>query len=93
MLEESKMLNAAVSRFYKLFNNTFIKCAALSKLCSTKTDFAVGDTAELTKSFTAEDVKTFAALSLDDNPLHVDPAFASTTRFRKCIVHGVLING
>ena len=29
----------------------------------------------------------------DSNPLHTDESYASTTQFKRCIVHGVLMNG
>ncbi|XP_061173821.1 hydroxyacyl-thioester dehydratase type 2, mitochondrial-like [Saccostrea echinata] len=57
------------------------------------TSVNVGDKASLTKTFTKDDVHSFAKLSLDNNPLHTDPDFAEKTKFGKCIVHGVLING
>jgi acyl dehydratase len=33
----------------------------------------------------------FARLSGDDNPIHVDPAFAARTRFGRTVSHGMLI--
>jgi acyl dehydratase len=57
------------------------------------------DTLEVGQSFTAErflskdDVRTFADISGDDNPIHVDVEYARTTRFGKPIVHGVLLMG
>ena len=39
---------------------------------------------------TAADVVTFANLTGDHNPVHVDPEFARTTPFRRCIAHGLL---
>lgn len=53
---------------------------------------AVGTTAVMERRFSEAEVAQFAALSGDDNPLHVDPAFAAKTRFGRCIVHGVFIN-
>ncbi|XP_017160204.1 ribonuclease P protein subunit p14 isoform X1 [Poecilia reticulata] len=53
----------------------------------------VGQRASITKAFSARDVELFAELTGDTNPLHVDPAYASTTSFEAPIVHGVLING
>jgi acyl dehydratase len=52
----------------------------------------VGDRAELKKAFSAEEVKLFAQLSTDDNPLHLDPEYAKTTIFGQCIVHGALVS-
>lgn len=54
---------------------------------------AVGDSASLTRVFTAADVEAFARLSGDDNPLHLDAAYAATTRFGRPIVHGALLGG
>ena len=53
----------------------------------------VGDRVEFTKTITDEDVTAFAAASGDTNPLHLDDAFASQTRFRGRIAHGTLIGG
>ena len=53
----------------------------------------IGDSFEFTRIITAEDVRLFADVTGDDNPIHVDPEFAADTRFGKCIVHGVLLLG
>jgi acyl dehydratase len=50
----------------------------------------VGETASLTRKITDEDIRAFAALSGDHNPVHLDPAYAATTRFGKCVAHGML---
>ena len=50
----------------------------------------VGDEAEVFHTITAEDVATFAKLTGDNNPLHVDDAYAANTTFRKRVVHGML---
>lgn len=52
--------------------------------------FKPGDTAEVTKTITQEDIETFAKLSGDRNAIHLDPSFAGSTRFGKCIAHGIL---
>ena len=53
-------------------------------------DIEVGQVAEVSKTFTEQDVVAFAELSLDTNPIHLDEAYASTTIFKKRIVHGIL---
>jgi acyl dehydratase len=56
-------------------------------------DLAVGDTASLTRTFTQEDVDAFARLSGDDNPAHVDAAWADASMFGGRVVHGMLTAG
>jgi 3-hydroxybutyryl-CoA dehydratase len=56
-------------------------------------DFTIGEEASLSKAFNAEDVLTFARISNDQNPVHVDGAYASTTIFKAPIVHGMLVSG
>ena len=51
----------------------------------------VGDRALITRTFTQRDYDRFAALSGDDNPIHVDPEFARTTRFGRTLCHGMLL--
>ncbi|MCB0718916.1 MAG: MaoC family dehydratase [Bacteroidetes bacterium] len=53
----------------------------------------VGDSYSVKRTISAEDVRLFADLTGDDNPIHVDEEFAATTRFGKPIVHGVLLLG
>lgn len=53
-------------------------------------DFEVGQRAQLTRTFTDEDVCRFVEITGDSNPLHVDDSFAAGTRFGRRIVHGML---
>lgn len=41
-------------------------------------------------SFSQEQVNIFADLTGDHNPIHVDPAYAATTKFGRPIIHGHL---
>jgi 3-oxoacyl-[acyl-carrier protein] reductase len=50
----------------------------------------VGETQTLTKHITEEDVRKFVDMTGDDNPLHVDRAYAETTSFKDIVVHGML---
>ena len=49
----------------------------------------VGETASVTRSITEADVRTFAELVGDYNPVHLSDAFAKKTRFGRCIAHGM----
>jgi 3-oxoacyl-[acyl-carrier protein] reductase len=50
----------------------------------------VGETQTLTKKITEADVRKFVDMTGDDNPLHVDRAYAETTSFKDIVVHGML---
>ncbi|EFA84596.1 hypothetical protein PPL_01586 [Heterostelium album PN500] len=52
----------------------------------------VGDVAQLTKRFGENEVRTFAELSGDFNPIHLNKEYAATTRFKKPIIHGILVS-
>jgi acyl dehydratase len=43
-------------------------------------------------SFSTEDMKTFAKLSNDWNPMHTDPEFAKTKGFDRPLVYGLLLS-
>lgn len=54
------------------------------------TDFQLGMTANISRTFTSDDVIKFAELSGDNNPVHLDDEYAKTTMFGARIVHGAL---
>ena len=59
-------------------------------------DFAairVGDKATGGKTVSEQDVRLFAQVSGDINPLHLDEEYAGTTLFKQRIAHGMLIGG
>lgn len=47
--------------------------------------------AALERTFSQLDFDRFAALSGDDNPIHVDAAFATNSRFGRPVAHGLLL--
>lgn len=57
------------------------------------TEFEIGQSESMSLRFRAEAVAEFARIIGDDNPLHLDEAYAATTRFGRCIVHGTLYSG
>ena len=50
----------------------------------------VGDAAEMRKTIAEEDVRAFAELTGDRNPVHLDEEYAARTRFGRRIAHGML---
>ncbi len=53
-------------------------------------DMEEGMSARLTRRLDEEAVRTFAALTGDVNPVHLDAAYAAETPFKRPIVHGML---
>jgi 3-hydroxybutyryl-CoA dehydratase len=51
--------------------------------------FKVGDSAEMSKTINEEDVRAFAELTGDHNPVHLDEEYAAGTRFGRRIAHGM----
>lgn len=51
----------------------------------------VGQSVSVKKIFSQADFDEFAVLSGDDNPIHVDPAFAARTKFGRTVAHGMLL--
>ncbi|KUO78546.1 MAG: hypothetical protein APF81_10735 [Desulfosporosinus sp. BRH_c37] len=53
-------------------------------------NFQVGDKANLTRTIAEDDILSFAEVSGDFNPLHLDESYAQTTLFKGRIAHGML---
>lgn len=53
-------------------------------------DLKIGDQFSTSKQITDAVVRTFAELSGDFNPIHLDEEFAKTTRFGRRIAHGMI---
>jgi len=53
----------------------------------------VGDTYSWSRALTMEDVRAFADITGDDNPIHIDEAAGKESRFGRPVVHGVYILG
>jgi acyl dehydratase len=53
----------------------------------------IGTRATWTRTFSADDVETFATLSGDRNPLHFDADYAARTRTERLVVQGGLTTG
>jgi len=53
-------------------------------------DLSLDQSAQIARTVSAADVEAFAAVSGDDNPLHLDDAYAATTPFKRRIAHGML---
>jgi 3-hydroxybutyryl-CoA dehydratase len=49
-----------------------------------------GMSASYSQTITDSDVKSFSGISGDKNPIHMDEKYASVSRYKKRIVHGLL---
>lgn len=58
-----------------------------------KPSFQIGQTVRYQKTIQDEDVRLFAQVTGDTNPLHLDETYAQKTRFRGRIAHGILTLG
>lgn len=58
-----------------------------------RTSFTVGEEAILTKLVSDNDIKAFARISGDDNPVHMNDDYAKGTMFGGRIAHGMLVAG
>lgn len=56
-------------------------------------ELSIDQTIEYTKTVSQEDVQSFADITGDFNPVHLDAEFAATTSFGKPIAHGMLSAG
>lgn len=56
-------------------------------------DIHIGDKASLSKTIPEHDVYTFAGVTGDFNPVHVNEEFAKQTMFKGRIAHGMLSAG
>lgn len=59
-------------------------------LSGDKLFYKIGDSAQLSRTVKDEDIRIFAEVTGDKNPLHLDDEFASKTIFKRRIAHGIL---
>ena len=58
-----------------------------------RTDFDIGEEATMTRIISDDDIKTFARISGDYNPVHMNDDYAKGTMFGGRIAHGMLVAG
>ncbi len=56
-------------------------------------ELKIGDKASMTKTVSEHDIYTFAGVTGDFNPVHIDAEYAKTTMFKERIAHGMLSAG
>jgi len=62
----------------------------MNDLFHVRASFKVGERAQVSKTVSEDDIMSFARITSDYNPVHTDSEFASKTRFRGRIAHGML---
>jgi len=62
-------------------------------LTGDESSYKIGDSAQLSKTVSDADIRIFAEVTGDTNPLHLDDRFASRTIFKRRIAHGFLTAG
>lgn len=60
------------------------------KTSFTITEITIGMTASYSKTISDADVKAFAGISGDHNPVHLNEEYAKNSRFKNRIAHGLL---
>jgi acyl dehydratase len=78
-------------RFVNSFFRTFSDHSKVTENLTTAGP-NVGSYAEVERIFSQSTVNQFAAISGDNNPIHINPEYALTTRFKGTIVHGILVS-
>ena len=56
-------------------------------------EIRIGQQVSYSQTITDSDIKCFAGISGDHNPVHVDEVYASNSRFGKRIAHGLMSAG
>lgn len=56
-------------------------------------DLTVGQSSSYERTVTEADIETFATVTGDTNPVHLDADYASKTMFKERIAHGMLTAG
>lgn len=56
-------------------------------------ELSVGQSAELIRTVDEKAIEAFAEVTGDNNPVHLDAAYAATTPFKERIAHGMLSAG
>jgi len=62
-------------------------------MANTYDSLSVGDSFAFSRTLTMEDVRAFADVTGDDNPIHIDEEAGRQSRFGQPVVHGVYLLG
>lgn len=66
----------------------------LKYISRNSSQYKVGDIVTITRVITASDIRKFAEISGDTNPIHIDPEYVKQnhSNFSGCVVHGAFLN-